>query len=174
MTSKDREVSARRQFLRDSAGILGSIAAAGTIVETTYAWALPSGEAGQGAVMRADAPDTLVKIGGKNHFVPVKAWLSDEVVKMVGANTAAKRRALVTRLMHEHEAHLDVITKGGKLTNELRFYIGVPHEVKAGEVHDMPDSGDAVNGTCVMNYICVTWEDSRKECCVRWKCCGLA
>lgn len=173
MTSRDRKVSGRRQFLRDSAGILGSLAAAGAIVETTHAWTLPAGGAGQAAVLRADAPDTLVRIAGKNHFIPVKAWVSDEVVKMVGANTTAKRRALVTRLLHEHEAHLDVITKGGTLTKELRFYIGVPHDVKAGEVHDMPDSGDA-KGACVMNYICVTWEDSNKECCARWKCCGLA
>lgn len=172
MSSKQKSVSGRRRFLRDSAGILGSIAASGAIVETTHAWPLPAADAGQGSVRTADVPSALVKIREKNHFVPVKAWLSDEVVKMVGANTLAKRQALVSRLLHEHETHLDVITKGGTHTGELRFYIGVPHEVKAGEMHDMPDSG--AGGACVMNYVCVTWDDPKKECCVRWKCCGLA
>lgn len=171
MTSKHRGVSGRRQFLRDSAGILGSVAAAGAIVETTYAWPRRA-DVSQAAALTADVPDALVKIRGKNHFVPVKAWLSDEVVKMVGANTAARRRALVSRLLHEHEAHLDVITKGGTQTRELRFYIGVPHEVTAGEMHDMPASGAGT--ACVMNYICVQWDDPKKECCARWKCCGLA
>jgi hypothetical protein len=158
---------------------------AGSVVELSYA--IPhldnqdkaKAKVTTAAVMEAEVPEAMVKIKDKNHYVPVQAWISPNVVQMTGADTESKRQALVTRLLHGHEKYLDVITKGGEHVGALRFYIDVPHEVEAAslhvdsETHQMAATGSETSSKCVTNYICCTWKDGKTECCAKWQCCGL-
>ena len=175
---------ARRRFLKDSAVVLGSAAISGSVVQTIYAVqekAVPPSKpvaaatAVAPAMMEAEVPEALVRIRDKNHYVPVTAWISQNVVQMTGADTDSKRQALVSRLLHGHEKYLDVITKGGDHVGALRFYVDVPHEVAAGSLHEDTEKHvmKSENSKCVTNYICCTWKDGKTECCAKWECCGI-
>jgi hypothetical protein len=121
--------------------------------------------------------ETRVRIAGKNHYIKVKAWIANDVIKLTNASTDERVNALLQRLLVQHEQYLDVVTKGGKQIRDIRFYVGVPHKVEGEHLHDftatsLETSAKPQKG-CVTNYICVTWDNPKYECCASWKCCDL-
>jgi|GEM_PF-6168404 len=155
---------ARADFLAGSAAILGGAAAGGVFVETALAI--------RPVITEVDLNEVYVRVSGKNYFVPVQAWVSQRVVSMTNATSAEKLRALIERIVYNHEQMISIVTHNGSHVEKLRLYVDVPHQVEPGShLHDEMGAVEA-GGKCVRNYICCTWRNG-KECCARWHCCDL-
>src|SRR5690348_8063425 len=121
---EEKHLVARRNFLTASAAI-GAAAIAGNMSENL--WAEPAGDDGL-------ATEVYARIAGKTHFITVRSWFSENVVGATKSGNDDQKRAVVSRLVHENEKFLDIITHGGEHIGNFRLYVDLPGPKLEGEV----------------------------------------
>ena len=87
-------------------------------------------------------------------------------------------RAVVSHMIYENTDSVEVVTKSSQNVGEVRLYVGVPHKVESGMMHDSEQKMKATEDArhCTINTVCWEWDvgpEKPRECCRRSQCCNL-